>query len=70
MGTNCDVQKVTADPGENFVFFRLISVRSNSVVLGCPLNCSPGYCVRAGTGQNTYACMCNGTLTPENCRQK
>jgi hypothetical protein len=36
----------------------------------CPLDCSPGHCVRAGHGIHAHACMCNGTLTPESCRSK
>lgn len=49
------------------IFFPRIVKLIELYFAGCPLNCSPGYCVRAGAGQNAYACMCNGTLTTDTC---
>lgn len=46
----------------------LLLEKFNLLFIDCPLNCGSGTCVNAGaTGQSLYACLCNGTLTPQTC---
>ena len=42
-------------------------ILSYSYVTDCPLDCTPGQCIRTNSAQLPYACLCDGTVQLNNC---